>query len=175
MRRRQGAVAAPVKTRKHGGGRWLALGGIIAAVAGFANWDNGSSPDADRTLVIPADASNACRADVTIGSHTFRVLLDSGAVGAALVFGSNHAAALGFSPRALSYSQTYSSANGEGREAVVRLHDVRLHGWQLGGVTAVITRAPQDEGLFGAELLHRLKFRTGNGFCGLTMPEGSWP
>ena len=146
MRRRQLVVVAPAKKRKQGGGGWLAVGGLIAAVALFAaNWSD-SSPPGGRTLVIRTDAWNACHTDVTIGGHTFPMLLDTGAAVAGLVFGSNHAAALGFSPRALSYSQTYGSANGEGSGAVVRVHDVRLHGWQLGDVTAVITRAPQSEG-----------------------------
>jgi hypothetical protein len=41
--------------------------------------------------------------------------------------------------------------------------------WRLGDVDAVITRAPQDEGLLGANLLHRLAFRTSDRFCTLTI------
>lgn len=173
VRRRQIAVAKPTK-KKLGGGGWLALGGLIAAaVFIYRDGDNqgSGSPHAERTLTIPVDAYNACHAELSINGHTFRVVLDSGAAGVPLVFGSNQAAALGFSPGSLSYSKTYGSANGEGREAVIELRDVRLHGWRLGNLSAVITRATQDEGLFGAELLHRLEFRTSKGFCVLTMPE----
>jgi clan AA aspartic protease (TIGR02281 family) len=173
-RRRRIVVVKPMTKREHGGSGWLALLGLVAAVVVLAaNWDGDAPQETKRTLVIHADSNNACYTQVTIGGHAFRVLLDSGAAVAGLVFGSNHAAALGFSPRALSYSQAYSSANGEGREAPVLLHDVRLNGWQLGDVPAVITRAAQDEGLFGAELLHQLEFRTTKGFCVLTMPEAS--
>jgi clan AA aspartic protease (TIGR02281 family) len=174
VRRRRIVVVRPVK-EKHGGGGWLPALGLIAAVAFFASRSGGDTPPhsgQDRTLVIPADAGNACHAELSIHGHRFRVLLDSGATGGApLVFGFNQAAALGFDPRALNYSGRYGSANGEGREAFVRLADVRLQDWRLGNVPAVITRAAQDEGLFGAELLHRLEFRTTKGACVLTIPD----
>ena len=119
VRRRRVVVVAPTKAQKQGGGGWLALGGLIAAVAVFANW-NGGSPHDGRTLVIATDAAHACRTEVTVRGHSFPALLDTGAVGMGLVFGSNHATALGFAPRSLSYSHTYSSANGDGRETIVR-------------------------------------------------------
>jgi clan AA aspartic protease (TIGR02281 family) len=155
-------------------GGWLTLGGILGALAIFTHLGDDSSQagvvtQAGRSLVITADESNACHTEITIHGHRFRMLLDSGATGVGLVFGSNQAAALGFSPKALLYSQTYSSANGDGREAAVRLHDVRLREWRLGDVDAVITRAPQDEGLVGADLLHRLEFRATDRACILTM------
>ncbi len=155
-------------------GGWLTLGAILGGLGIVTHLGDGSSQagvatQAGRSLVIAADDSNACHTEITIRGHRFRMLLDSGATGVGLVFGSNQAAALGFSPRALSYSQIYSSANGEGREAAVRLHDVRLREWRLGDVDAVITRAPQDEGLVGADLLHRLEFRTTKSACILTI------
>src|SRR5690242_16414210 len=94
------------QTRRQGGGGWLALCGItVAIIVLAANWVGDAPQGTDHTLVIRADSHNACYTQVTIGGRAFPVLLDSGAAVAGLVFGSNHAAALGFSPRALSYSQ----------------------------------------------------------------------
>jgi clan AA aspartic protease (TIGR02281 family) len=142
----------------------------LGAIAVLYMWSK--EPHADRMIVIPADAGNACHADLTVNKHVFRhMLLDTGATGMPLVFGSNHAAALGFDQSSLAYSHIYTSANGQGREASVQLHDVSLNGWSLGGVAAVVTKATQDDGLIGAELLHALNFRTVKGYCVLTMPE----
>ena len=171
VRRRRIVVFQPTNTRKHSGGGWLALGLIAAVAFVAANWNSISPPDS-HTLVIHADHWNACYTEITIGNQKFPVLLDSGATGnVGLVFGSNHAAALGFSPRSLSFPLTYGSANGQGHATIVQVHDVRINGWPLGDVSTQITLAPQTEGLFGAQLLHRLNFHTEKGLCILSMPD----
>jgi clan AA aspartic protease (TIGR02281 family) len=98
------------------------------------------------------------------------MLLDSGASGT-LIFGSNHAALLGLDPRRLSYDGTYNSANGSGREASVRIRELRLfdNAFVLRDVPAVITEARQDDGLVGIEILRRVNFHLTGGNC-----EMSW-
>jgi clan AA aspartic protease (TIGR02281 family) len=133
-----------------------------------------SAPQANgKQVVIRADASGACRTSLTVNGHAFPVeaLLDSGAIGHALIFGSNHADALGFDTGSLSYSHTYGSANGEGHYASVTLREVRLSSFIMRNVPAEITEASQDEPLLGAEVLHRLNFTTSNGYCLLSMPS----
>jgi predicted aspartyl protease len=169
-RRPLGTVVAP-ELRQRGGSCWLTVGGLIATVFIF-NATRSSGSSIDHTIAIRADEDSGCHAEITVGNHTLPVLLDTGATGdRSFVFGSNHVADLGLSPRSLTYSSPYVSTNGEGRETIVQLHDVRMQGWHLGNLTAAITSAPQPDGLLSAELLHRLKFRTENGFCILTMPE----
>jgi clan AA aspartic protease (TIGR02281 family) len=151
---------------------WLARIELTDALLGaFAVlWMFAKSPHADHMIVFKADASGACHADVTIHNHAFHSLLDSGAIGMPLVFGSNNLADLGL-PRTLSFTHSYSSANGEGQAGGVILSEVKFGGWVMHDVPAMITKAPQDEPLFGAMLLHRLSFRTVKGFCVLEMPS----
>jgi clan AA aspartic protease (TIGR02281 family) len=126
-------------------------------------------PGAGRQVVIPTDGANGCHTDMTVNGHVVRVLLDSGATGMPLVFGSNQADDLGVDGP-LDYSHSYSSANGIGHEAFVRLREITLSGWTMHGVPAVITQVAQNEGLLGAEFLHRLNFTTSDGYCTLSMP-----
>jgi clan AA aspartic protease (TIGR02281 family) len=104
------------------------------------------------------------------GSLVRRMLLDSGA-GGHLTFGSNHAAQLGFEPSTLSYSGSYESANGVGREAFVRVRELRLFGDSFilrGNVPAVITKARQSQALVGIETLRRLNYRLVGRDCELS-------
>jgi clan AA aspartic protease (TIGR02281 family) len=155
---------------------WEAISGaLIAFGAGVLVAQHAPQPEPQhangRQIVIPADADNSCHAELTANGHRFHVLLDSGATGTnALVFGSNMVAALSIDPRSLSYSGSYSSANGIGQQASVRLREVKMSGWVLHDVPAVITKAAQDEPLFGAGFLHQLSFNTVNGYCLLTVP-----
>ena len=120
---------------------------------------------------LRGDKYGQCRADARVnGAWVRHMLLDSGASGT-LIFGSNHAAQLGFDPRRLSYDGTYNSANGSGREASVRIRELRLfdNAFVLRDVPAVITEARQDEGLVGIEILRRVNFHLTAGNC-----EMSW-
>jgi clan AA aspartic protease (TIGR02281 family) len=127
-----------------------------------------------RQIVIRAGFGNACHADLTVNDHAFSVLLDSGATGSTgLVFGKNHARALGYDPDKLSYSYTYGSANGDGKYASVTLRSVRLQSFVVRDVPAQITAVDQSEPLFGAKFLHALQFQTKAGNCYLTVPEAA--
>jgi predicted aspartyl protease len=161
--------------------RDVALGAFAALWMSSQGGPQAQAPPGNgggRTLVIPAGADGSCHASLTVRGHTFRMLLDSGATGStfSLVFGSNMAAALGFDPQSLSYDNSYSSANGDGSEARVTLPEARFSapgssdGWMLRNAPAVITKARQEEGLFGAALLHKLNFSTWGGYCRLSLP-----
>jgi clan AA aspartic protease (TIGR02281 family) len=160
---------------------WLAIDyeAIIAAlsgaIAGAVIVSHAQAPQApqtsERQVVIPVGSSNECESDLRANDHEFRVLLDSGATGH-LTFGRNHARDLGFDPERLSYSHTYTSANGPGRYATVRLREVRLSGLVMRNVPAEITDASQGEPLLGLEILHALNFHLTKGYCLLTVPDG---
>jgi clan AA aspartic protease (TIGR02281 family) len=120
--------------------------------------------------LLRGDEFGQCHVDARVnGALVRRMLLDSGA-GGHLIFGSNHAAQLGFEAARLSYDQSYSSANGYGREASVRIRELRLfkNGFILRDVPAVITQARQNEPLVGIEVLRRLNFRLTGGMCELS-------
>lgn len=130
-----------------------------------------SSNPAGRQVVIPADSSNGCHTELSVNGHPLEALLDSGATGMPLVLGSNQAAEIGIPVSKLRFNQPYSSANGVGYEALVRLRSVTIAGWTMQGVPAVITEASQDEALLGAVFLHRMNFTTtSDGNCSLSMP-----
>jgi clan AA aspartic protease (TIGR02281 family) len=139
----------------------------------LALWVTHQSPagPGGRQVTIQADADHGCHTDLTTANgHTLRMLLDSGATGLPLVFGSNQIAALGISKGSLEFSHSYSSANGIGREAFVTLHNITLFGGVMDEIPAAITEAPMDEGLLGSELLHFVNFTTNGGTCRLTLP-----
>jgi predicted aspartyl protease len=98
------------------------------------------------------------------------MILDSGALGSPLLFGSNMADDLGLDRQSLDFSQRYAAINGEGSAAFVTLPEITLLGLTFRDVPAVITQAPQTEGLIGAEILHHLNFTTTPGYCSLSMP-----
>jgi predicted aspartyl protease len=97
------------------------------------------------------------------------MLIDTDASGR-LVFGRNHTARLGFDPAALVCGESYSSANGVGQEASVRVREFRLGSFVLRDVPAAITAAPQDVPLLNVEILHHLDLRLSGGNCELRLP-----
>ena len=139
----------------------------IAAVASSAD------PPASAQVITARLSSRGCLTDLVVNGHSFSALLDSGAVGgAALVFGRNHARALGFDPNALRYRYEYSSANGDGWSADVVVHSVRLQSFVMYDVPVEITKADQDAPLLGAKLLSRFHFQVSDGgYCRLTLPD----
>ena len=124
--------------------------------------------DRHRT-VVRGDAFGECYVEGHLNGTRFRrLLLDSGAVGT-LVLGSNQAALIGFDPAHLSYTETYSSATGEGRETEVRIRELRLvDGFVMRDVPARITLAEQSEPLIGIDILRRLNLRLKDGNCELS-------
>jgi clan AA aspartic protease (TIGR02281 family) len=124
-------------------------------------------------VVMRYRASTGCQTEVIVNGRLFSMTADSGATGeAALVFGRNHARALGFDPHALQYRVSYTSANGDGWSARVILRSVRLQSFVMYDVPADITEADQsDPPTLGAAILHKLHFEMGDGYCRLTLPE----
>jgi clan AA aspartic protease (TIGR02281 family) len=121
-------------------------------------------------LTIPSDARGQCHVAALVnGALIEHLLLDSGA-SAHLTFGRNHAAQLGYDPANLSYSYTYSSANGVGHYASVRVREFRVASFVLRDVPADITDAPQDEPLIGIKILRALSLQLKNGNCELSVP-----
>lgn len=156
---------------------WGAAGAVVACIA--TNCGGADKPKDHhhpaQQIVIPAGDGDECRTDLTANGHVFHdVLLDSGATGSRpLVFGRNHARALGFEPRKLDYRYTYSSANGDGYYAKVTVRSMRLQGFTMRNVPAQITEVDQSQPLIGAGILHKLNFQLNDGNCVLSVPPDS--
>ena len=139
----------------------------------LALWVTHQAPQpaaAGRQVTIPVESDSGCHTTLTANGHAFPELLDSGALGLPLLFGSNQAADLGLDKESLDFSHRYVAINGEGRAAFVTLPEITVFGWTFRNVPAVITKAPQTEGLIGAEVLHRLNFSTTPGYCSVSLP-----
>src|SRR5215467_3988470 len=67
---------------------------------------------------IAADDRNECRSEIRANGERVRAVFYSGST-SPLFFGRNHAKALGFDPEKLSFSGSYSAANGTGKYAAV--------------------------------------------------------
>ena len=119
--------------------------------------------------VFAADAFGQCHADGRVnGVLLRRMLLDTGCTGE-LSLGSNMAASVGIDPASLSYDHTYNSANGQGREAVVTVRELRLFGnFVMHDVQTRISAAPQNQALVGIEILRRMNLRLIGGNCELS-------
>ena len=89
-----------------------------------------------------------------------------------MAFGRNHARALGFDPTKIVYDESYSSANGDGRQKSIRLAELRIDGVVVGrNISASILNATLSHPLLGASALSKLghlEYR--NGTCTLTLP-----
>ena len=127
-------------------------------------------PTDGREIVASGSWDKGCYVEARSNGRVFRMLLDTGATGM-LTFGLNHAKDLGLESSNLNFDQSYSSANGEGRYARVRLREFQLGTFRLRGVEADITQAPQSVPLLGVELLQRLQLRLKDGNCILTIPR----
>ena len=143
---------------------------LCALILGAFLWSHqkeGTETPASGTL--HAEYRNgSCLTDIRINNVLFRdALLDTGASGTVLL-GSNHAWRLGLNPRTLSFSNGYSSANGDGRYAVVRVQELRLGGFVMrDDLTIAVTQVDQDQVLLGLEILNRLHFRVSGHSCEL--------
>jgi clan AA aspartic protease (TIGR02281 family) len=146
-----------------------ALGGALLG-AWLASSPAGGNVNG-RQLVIPASAGHECHAELEANGHTFSFLMDTGATGH-MIFGSNQASDLGLDPERLHFTQSYSSANGDGHYARIRVRQVRLSNLVWHNVPADITEAPQAQPILGLEILHALNFQLRNGDCVVTLPNG---
>jgi len=123
-----------------------------------------------REIVATGSWGKGCYVVANINGKVFRLLLDTGASGT-VTFGRNHAEQLGIESSGLNFDHSYTSANGEGHYAKIRLRELRLSSFTLRDVDADITQAPQSVPLLGVELLHLLHLHLKDGNCILTVPR----
>jgi aspartyl protease family protein len=91
--------------------------------------------------------------DAEVNGATVRFLVDTGATSVALT--TRDARAAGFSPDALRYDVPTSTANGETRNAAVRLREVRIGQLSVENVSAVVM-SNSNISLLGMSFLSRL-------------------
>jgi clan AA aspartic protease (TIGR02281 family) len=145
----------------------FAAGVVIALVADATNrnlpvLDTASVGGAHRLAVRSGEYGN-CYVDGFGNDAPFTFEIDTGAGG--LVFARNHVRQLGLNPAALRFDQPYSSANGDGREANIRLRELRIGGFVLKDVAAFVTPTPMENPLLGTTVLRFLFLEFRRGAC----------
>jgi clan AA aspartic protease (TIGR02281 family) len=176
---RKKPVVLAVSPLLRGGRVVVALACVVAGIAGFGLFKEqtpGSRADPQMTdqavlkrLTGRLDRHGQCYVNGLIDGEPFSLLVDSGASG--LLFYRNHLPRLGVDPGTLHFNRTIATANGSGHAAGFVLHEVRLGGFVLHDVPALVGDANgkmgDDAPLLGMSVLKLMHLEIGGGACTL--------
>jgi len=124
-------------------------------------------PDQGRIPVRRGDPWGELMVEGSANGAPFTFEIDTGA--SALMFGINHAAALGFGARQLNFDGQFVSPGGTARKASIRLRDLRLDGgFALAGVDAAISATEMTRPLLGRPVLRFLNLTYVRDCCALS-------
>jgi aspartyl protease family protein len=126
---------------------------VVAHVAGDLVPSQGRTIDT-RTIAFPVSADRQYWIDATVDGKPVHFMVDTGATG--VVLNQRDAERLGFAPSSLSFTQTFSTANGRTRGAPVRLADLRIGPIAMTDVPASVNEGDLDQSLLGMHFLERL-------------------
>ena len=105
--------------------------------------------------------------DGSANGAPFTFELDTGAYD--FLFGVNHAAALGFGARQLSFDGQFVSPGGSGRKALIRLRELRLDGgFVVAGLDAAVNEREMSKPLLGRPALRCLNLAYVRDCCALS-------
>ncbi|MHC8509875.1 MAG: retropepsin-like aspartic protease family protein [Rhodospirillales bacterium] len=144
-------------------GLWLAVFAVLILAHSFrpeaemllnrltaaVNPAGGSAGETSVTFTASRGGHFMINADVD--GVTVRFLVDTGA--SRVVLNRRDARRLGFNPDTLDYSQTFNSANGQGRGAPVRLGRISAGPAEVHDVRATVNKADMDVSLLGMSFL----------------------
>jgi clan AA aspartic protease (TIGR02281 family) len=180
---RKKPVVPAVSPLLRGGRVVVALACVFAGIAGaglFREYTPGSRDHARadpqmtdqaalKRLAGRLDRRGQCYVNGLIDGETFSLLVDSGA--SSLLFYHNHLPRLGVDPRTLRFNRTIATANGTSHAAGFVLHEVRLGGFVLHDVPALVGDANgktgDDAPLLGMSVLKLMHLEIGGGACAL--------
>jgi aspartyl protease family protein len=107
-----------------------------------------------RSIAFPVSADRQYWIDATVDGKPVHFMVDTGATG--VVLNQRDAERLGFAPSRLSFTQTFSTANGRTRGAPVTLGDLRIGPIAMTDVPASVNEGDLDQSLLGMHFLERL-------------------
>jgi clan AA aspartic protease (TIGR02281 family) len=108
----------------------------------------------DLEYVVEAGPSGHYVVEAMVNGAPVTFLVDTGA--SEIVLTQDDARRIGLEPRALAFTQRFSTANGEVRGAPVVLREIRISQFRLFDVTASVNEAPLEVSLLGMSFLEQL-------------------
>jgi clan AA aspartic protease (TIGR02281 family) len=139
---------------------------LAGAVYGAQNASMGAQlSDDDHRLVGQVDEDFACYVNVTIDGAVFRMLVDTGSDD--LAFNRSHLPKLGLATKRLSYNQWVDTSNGVIRSAPIVVHELRIGGFVLHDVKAVVDYSGINEPLLGMSVIKYMHLEIGRDGCEL--------
>jgi aspartyl protease family protein len=176
--RKKPVVPAVRPLVRRGGRIVVVVACVFAGIAGAGLFRALPNSRADREITDQAvlkrlagrlDRHGQCYVNGLMDGEPFVLLVDSGA--SSLLFNRNHLPRLGVDPAALRFNRTIATANGTGRAAGFVLHEVRLGGFVLYDVPALVGDAKgktdDDAPLLGMSVLKLMHLEIGGGACAL--------
>jgi clan AA aspartic protease (TIGR02281 family) len=178
-RRGKKPAVPAVSPGRRGGRVVVALVCVVAGIAGFGLFKEqtpGSRADPQITeqavlkrLAGRLDQRGQCYVNGLIDGEPFSLLVDSGA--SSFLFYRNQLPRLGVDPGPLRFNRNITTANGTSRAAGIVLHEVRLGGFVLHDVPALVGNANGKSGddapLLGMSVLKLMHLEIGGGACAL--------
>ncbi len=158
---------------------WLAvLGGTLLTVsslcAGLVSWSTGKGSGVAyaHRLTGRVDQAGLCYVTGLLNGASFEMLTDSGST--SILLGREHLARIGVNPTTLRFTHTVIVANGPAKAAEITLQEVRLGGFDLHDVPALVVDMRgdrhDDAPLLGTQILKSMRFELGGGECTLSWP-----
>jgi clan AA aspartic protease (TIGR02281 family) len=148
----------------------LQLVAVIALVASTAYGYQhplvaAQSSDDDHRLAGQFDQNYGCYVDATVDGVPFRMLVDTSSEN--LAFNRSHLRKLGLKTKRLTYSQLVDTSNGSERSAPIVVHELRIGGFVLHDVQAVVDYAGTDVPLLGMSVIKYMHLEIGRDGCEL--------
>ena len=112
-------------------------------------------PTGEGAVRFRAGENGHFRVNAEVDGARIRFLVDTGASN--VVLSAGDARRLGFNLRSLTFSQIYSTANGDVRGAPVRLREIRIGPIRVANVAGSVTTGPVGESLLGMSFLECLQ------------------
>jgi clan AA aspartic protease (TIGR02281 family) len=143
--------------------------GVIALLAGAAyGFEHSSLAEQlsdDHRLIGQLDQDYGCYVDVAVDGVPFRMLVDTGSDD--LAFNRSHLKKLGLNTKRLVYTESIGTSNGVVRSAPIVVHELRIGGFVLHDVQALVDYAGMDEPLLGMSVIRYMRLEIGRDGCEL--------
>ena len=119
----------------------------------------------DRRLIGRLDEDYGCYVTVTVDGVPFRMLVDTGSDD--LAFNRSHLQKLGLDKKPLTYSESIGTSNGIVQSAPIVVHELRIGGFVLHDVQAMVDYAGADEPLLGMSVIKHMHLEIDHNGCEL--------
>jgi aspartyl protease family protein len=153
----------------HGVSAKMQAAGVIALLAAFFGYQRPTiaAPPSDghHRLAGHMDEGYSCYVDTTVDGVPFRMLVDTGSDD--LAFNRSHLRKLRLNPKRLAYTVPIHTSNGTVRSAPIVVHELRIGGFVLHDVEAMVDNTGVNEPLLGMSIIRHMHLEIGSDGCEL--------